>query len=91
MKVGAVAVVNALGDVYGEGGIIAGMLNKSGTGFASTDEAMFADFSGAGGRLSENTTLVAVVTNAAFREPLKTPCRRIAGYFSGILRCRQSP
>jgi L-aminopeptidase/D-esterase-like protein len=69
LKVGALAVVNAFGDVYDGGKIIAGMLDKSGAGFACTDRAMFEDCLGARDLLAENTTLAAVVTNAAFAKP----------------------
>ncbi|MDR3348597.1 MAG: P1 family peptidase [Acidaminococcales bacterium] len=69
LKIGALAVVNAFGDVYDGGKIVAGMLADGGAGFACTDEMMCRDCFGARGALAENTTLAAVVTNAAFNKP----------------------
>lgn len=66
LKVGAVAVVNAFGDIFDPrtGQKIAGMLNQERTAFASSEDALcrrqLAAASGA------NTTLGAVFTNGAF-------------------------
>ena len=67
LKLGAVAVVNALGDVYENGRIIAGMLTESKNEFARTVDVMY-QLSEAEHDLwnRENTTLAAVITNACF-------------------------
>ncbi len=76
LQVGALAVVNAVGDVYENGRIIAGMLNKEANAFANTEHIMFDECTQNKGLFSGNTTLVAVVTNAAFN---KTQLTKIAG------------
>ena len=75
LKVGALVVVNALGDVYEDGKIIAGMLNETKTGFADTDKSMFMDFAEKGSSFTANTTLGAIFTNASFN---KTELTKIA-------------
>jgi L-aminopeptidase/D-esterase-like protein len=67
VKVAALAVVNALGDVIDPktGRVIAGArVSKEGREFANSAEAMLGGVSG--GIKKENTTLVCVATNAAF-------------------------
>ena len=75
-KVGAMVAVNALGDIYEDGKIIAGLLNADGTALSSTLEELFADVSRMGDIFSGNTTLGIVVTNCAFQ---KTQLTKIAG------------
>lgn len=76
IKVGAIAAVNALGDIYEDGTMIAGLLNAEGTGLSSTLEELFADVSRMGELPNSNTTLGIVVTNCAFP---KTQLTKIAG------------
>lgn len=90
VQVGAVVVVNALGDVVDEqNGIIAGMRNKDNTGFADTRrvlldneivETLFAKRNAA----TTNTTIGAVITNGAFD---KAHMKKIAALSSnGLVR-----
>ena len=72
-KVGALAAVNALGDIYEEGKIIAGLRSADGASLSSTLEELFADISALP---SGNTTLGIIVTNAKFH---KTQLTKIAG------------
>ena len=72
-KVGALAAVNALGDIYEEGKIIAGLRSADGASLSSTLEELFADISALPGG---NTTLGIIVTNAKFH---KTQLTKIAG------------
>lgn len=66
LKVGAVVVVNAVGDIfdYKTGRKIAGMLTEDRTEFADAEEVMFQIK--AEGAEGANTTIGAVFTNAAF-------------------------
>lgn len=72
-KVGALVAVNALGDIYEEGKIIAGLRSADGASLSSTLEELFADISALP---SGNTTLGIIVTNAKFH---KTQLTKIAG------------
>lgn len=73
LKIGAVAAVNACGDIYDYDThrIIAGMMNEEKTAFADT-EKLFCLMAGqqegqqAASRLMQNTTIGAVITNAEF-------------------------
>ena len=77
VKVGAVAAVNALGDIFDidTGEEIAGMLNKTKDGFASTEEEMYKDAAGIPNLFTGNTTIGAILTNGAFT---KTQMNKIA-------------
>lgn len=66
LKIGAVVSVNALGDVYENGKIIAGMLNSSKDGFANSEEAMYKSIKPVNTGFASNTTIGAVITNAEF-------------------------
>ena len=88
LRIGAVSVVNALGDVYSsDGRKIAGLLNEEKTGFADTTRYMLAS------RLPENkflvnanTTLTVVITNALLskRQLCKTAGMAHNGYARSI-------
>ncbi len=65
LKVGAVVSVNALGDVYENGSIIAGMLSPQG-GFADSAKVLYSSLEPKGNLFTANTTIGAVVTNAKF-------------------------
>ena len=71
LKVGAVAAVNALGDIFDPdtGRQIAGLLSEDGTRLCSTTKAMLADTAPKDNRFTGNTTLGVVVTNARFEKP----------------------
>lgn len=68
LKVGAVVVLNALGDVYDwkNGKIIAGLLNKDKTGFRDTAEVLNESIKVIKNRFADNTTLAVLITNAKF-------------------------
>lgn len=76
MKVGALVAVNALGDIYENGQMIAGLLNTEGTGLSNTLEELFGDIDRMSGLFSGNTTLGIIVTNCKFT---KTQLTKIAG------------
>lgn len=68
LQVGAVTVVNCLGDVYDAeyGHIIAGMLNEDKCAFANTEKSMFKDHHKKENLLGANGTVAALVTNGKF-------------------------
>ena len=68
LQVGAVVVVNALGDVYDwrSGTQIAGLLTEDKTMLRSTAEFMKGSYQVVENRFTGNTTLAVVITNAAF-------------------------
>ncbi len=68
LKVGAVVVVNALGDVFDwkTGKQIAGLLNEDKSGLRSTSEFMKASIAPTENKFTGNTTLAVIITNAAF-------------------------
>lgn len=78
LKVGAVVAVNAYGDIYDPetGRQIAGLLNESRDGLASTQEGMLADIRAKENRFTGNTTIGVIITNAAFS---KASLSKIAG------------
>ena len=67
-KIGAIVVLNALGDVYDwkSGRKVAGLLAEDGTGFRDTVELMKGNIDVVENRFTGNTTLAAVVTNGRF-------------------------
>ncbi len=68
LKIGAIVVVNALGDVYDwrTGTQIAGMLNEEKTGLRSTMEYMRGSYAVIENKFTGNTTICVVLTNARF-------------------------
>ena len=68
LRIGAVVVLNALGDVYDwkTGRQIAGLLTKDRTAFRSTADYMMSSTAAVDNKFVGNTTLAIVVTNAAF-------------------------
>lgn len=68
LKVGAVVVLNALGDVYDwrTGEQIAGLLTEDKTGLRNTMDYMSASIESKDNKFTGNTTLAVVVTNANF-------------------------
>ena len=70
LKIGAIVVVNALGDVYDwkTGRQIAGMLNEERDGLRSTAEYMRRSYAVVDNKFTGNTTICAVITNARFEK-----------------------
>lgn len=66
LKVGAVVCVNALGDVFENGKIIAGMLSCDKKSFADTAKTMYESNEVRENLFTSNTTIACVITNAAF-------------------------
>ncbi|MBO6047633.1 MAG: P1 family peptidase [Erysipelotrichaceae bacterium] len=68
LKIGAVVVVNALGDIYDykTGQKIAGLLNEDKTAFVDTVEVMAQTIDVIDNKFTGNTTIAVVMTNAAF-------------------------
>ncbi len=62
LKVGAVVVVNALGDIYAQGKKIAGLTNEERTGFVDSAQEMYRKAA----PLRTNTTIGAIITNGDF-------------------------
>lgn len=75
-KVGALVAVNALGDIYEDGNMIAGLLNADGTALSNTLEELFADVDQMTALPNTNTTLGIIVTNAKLN---KTQLTKVAG------------
>ena len=71
LKIGAVVVVNALGDVldWRTGKPIAGLLNEDRTALRGTAQAMRERLEVVENKFTGNTTLAVVATNAAFDKP----------------------
>ena len=78
LKLGAVVVVNALGDVYDwkTGRQIAGMLNEARDGLRSSAQYMRKSYAVVDNKFTGNTTLCVVFTNARFE---KAQLCKIAG------------
>lgn len=90
LQVGAVAVVNAYGDVfdYESGEKLAGMVNKERTAFVSAEEALYQkQLEGISLKKEEgaNTTLGVVLTNGAFSQPDMNKIASMAR--AGLSRC----
>lgn len=70
VKVGAVVAVNALGDIFDAetGKQIAGMRDETGKNFKSTKKTFFQDIEMQKNIFSGNTTIGAIITNAAFEK-----------------------
>ena len=68
LKIGAVVVVNALGDIFDwkTGEQIAGMLNEEKDGLRSTSEYMRQSYEVVENKFTGNTTICVVLTNASF-------------------------
>lgn len=69
LKVGAIAVVNALGDIFNsKGKKIAGLLNKDHTDFLSSEQIMYESIEPKNTLFITNTTICCVITNANFNK-----------------------
>ncbi len=78
LQVGALVVVNALGDIFDwkSGTQIAGLLTEDHTALRSTADYMKRSIQAVGNRFTGNTTLAVVITNAVFS---KAQLCKIAG------------
>ena len=78
LQVGAIVVVNALGDIFDwkTGKQIAGLLSEDRRSLRSTAEQMKTSIESVNNRFTGNTTLAVVITNAVFN---KTQLCKIAG------------
>ena len=70
LKIGALVVVNALGDVFDwkNGKQIAGLLSEDKKELCSTEEYMRSSIEAVENRFANNTTLAVVITNASFQK-----------------------
>lgn len=70
LKVGAVVVVNALGDIfdYNTNEKIAGLLSEDKTGFRSSEEYLIASTTKDQNLFTANTTIGAIITNGKFNK-----------------------
>lgn len=70
LKVGAVAAVNALGDIFDSNGKkLAGLLNETRDGFASSEDEICRVNQVEKNFFTANTTLGVIITNACFTKP----------------------
>ena len=78
LQIGAIVVVNALGDIYDwkTGNQIAGLLSEDKTKLASTMESMSASIEAVDNKFTGNTTIAVIITNANFN---KSQLCKIAG------------
>lgn len=78
LKIGAIAIVNALGDIYDPhtGKILAGMLSDNKQTFADTTKHLYQSYEIHENKFVGNTTLGAIITNGAFD---KSQLCKIAG------------
>lgn len=86
LKVGAVVVVNALGDIYDyeNNKKIAGLLNNTKDGFLDTEEEFYKSYSGMDNLFNGNTTIGTIITNGKFT---KTEMNKIAAMAqNGLVR-----
>lgn len=84
LKVGAVVIVNAFGDVFDKNGNkIAGLTNKDGTEFLNFEEEMYKSLAPKN-QFTGNTTIGAVITNAAFSKSML--CKIAAMAQNGLAR-----
>lgn len=75
LKIGAVAAVNCLGDVYENGKIIGGALSPKKTSFLNTESYMIEKYDMKQNHFSGNTTIGVVITNAKLN---KSEAKKIA-------------
>ncbi len=88
LKVGAVVIVNAFGDVFDDkGNKIAGLTNKDGTQFLDFKEEMYKSLTPKN-QFTSNTTIGAIITNARFE---KSMLCKIASMAQNGLARRISP
>lgn len=87
IKIGAIVIVNALGNIYEDGKCIAGMLNDDKNGYESIEEMMLANYEKVvENKFTGNTTIGAIITNAKFDKSKLTKVASMAhnGYARSI-------
>ena len=84
IEIGAIVVVNALGDVFENGKIIAGLLSEDKKSFADTAAQMAKSIEPKENKFVSNTTIGAIITNAAFTKNEATKLASMAQ--NGIVR-----
>ncbi len=68
LKLGAIVVVNAIGDIFDpdDGSMIAGILSEDGKTFRNTEQLMYGSAELRDNAFAGNTTIGAILTNASF-------------------------
>ena len=86
LEVGAIVVVNALGDVYDwkNGKKVAGLLAKDKKSFLCTEDEVYKSYEVVKNKFVENTTIGAVITNARFSKAQL--CKLAAMTHNGLAR-----
>ncbi|MCR5409541.1 MAG: P1 family peptidase [Lachnospiraceae bacterium] len=87
LKLGAIVVVNAIGDIYDpdNGNMITGILSEDGRSFRNTEQMMYEAAEIKDNSFAGNTTIGAILTNAAFD---KIKLSKIASMaHNGYARC----
>ncbi|MBQ2480910.1 MAG: P1 family peptidase, partial [Treponema sp.] len=88
LKVGAIVIVNALGDVFDfrNGKKVAGAMNAERTAFIDSEEVLYSMQEGMQNKIQEgkNTTIGAVITNAKFSQ--QEMCKIAAMTRAGLAR-----
>jgi L-aminopeptidase/D-esterase-like protein len=87
VKVGAIVTVNSIGDIYDPetGSIIAGMLSEDKKSFRNTEQVMYETAEVKENGFAGNTTIGAILTNAAFDKIQLTKIASMA--HNGYARC----
>ena len=85
LKVGAIVCVNALGDIYQGGKIVAGLLSEDKKGFRSTCDEMLKSIQRVDNPFVGNTTIGVVVTNGKFSKSEMNKIAQMA--HNGLVRC----
>ena len=87
LKLGAVVVLNALGDIYDpySGQKIAGLLSEDKKSFRDTEELMYNMTEVIDNKFTGNTTIGAILTNASFDK--SSLCKISAMAHNGYARC----
>ena len=85
LKVGAIVCVNALGDIYQNGKIVAGLLSEDKKGFRATRDAMLKSIQRVDNPFVGNTTIGVVVTNGKFSKSEMNKIAQMA--HNGLVRC----
>lgn len=86
LEVGAIVVVNALGDIYDwkNGKKVAGLLAMDRKSFLNTEEEVYRSYEVVKNKFVENTTIGAVITNARFHKTQL--CKLAAMTHNGLAR-----
>ena len=85
LKIGAVVVINALGDIYADGRKIAGLMNESRSGYMDSAGELYKIAAPKDLLSRTNTTLGAIITNGRFDKAQLTRIAQQAG--NAYARC----